>query len=289
MKKIPSHLKIFCASEPAVFTAPPGVPTARRAGPAVIVGPVSVAARRGGPAPPAVSPVLPPPWPVALLACCSVGLLVCGLLCVAAGCRLRPCCCDLLALALWAVAFACWLVACGGLYSWPVGWRLWPCSVPVLLEAVSLRPVVGLWGRISAPRRLYRARKPPPGAAGRLPGSLLSSSPRRGAGSRRRSRHGPPVSPSAGPPVGGPLVLLSVLASCLPVCCSCPPPRATPRKTPEKTRRIFPALLQGSSRACRVSATSLHTGGRKNASSVAAKVSMLAVSCQETGFSIYPL
>lgn len=31
MKKMPSHLKKFCASAPAVFPEPPGVPTRARA------------------------------------------------------------------------------------------------------------------------------------------------------------------------------------------------------------------------------------------------------------------
>ena len=70
---------------------------------------------------------------------CWLWLALCG-----CGLELCPCCCDLLALALWAVACACWLAACGGLYGWPVRWRLCPCSVPVLVEAVSLCPVGGL-------------------------------------------------------------------------------------------------------------------------------------------------
>ena len=176
---------------------------------------------------------------------------------------------------LWAVACAVWLLAVGCGPAAVIGWP-WPCGLwlapagwwPVVgciavLLAVGCAPALRLcWWRLSAcallggyggriyqaPRRLYRARKTPPGAAGRLPGGLFSPSPRRGARGRRRSRHGPPVLPSAGSPVGGPLVLLSALASCLPVCWSCPPPRTAPRKTPEKTRRIFPACLLDLSR-----------------------------------------
>lgn len=80
-----------------------------------------------------------------------------------------------------------------------------PALWAVLVEAVSPCPAGGYVGRIyQATGRLYRARKTPPGAAGRLPGGLFSPSPRRGARGRRRSCHGPPVLPSAGPPVGGP-------------------------------------------------------------------------------------
>ena len=226
-----SYLKKFCASAPAPFTAPPGVPTrawARLVGSGRrhldVAAPVG---RRAG---------------------------RCGL---------------------WSVACAVWLLAVGcgpaaviglpwprGLWLAPAGW--WPvvgriagllaggcapalCLCWLRLSACAL--LGGYGGRIyQAPRRLYRARKTPPGAAGRLPGGLFSPSPRRGARGRRRSRHGPPVLPSAGSPVGGPLVLLSALASCLPVCWSCPPPRTAPRKTPEKTRRIFPASLLDLSR-----------------------------------------
>lgn len=134
---MPSYLKKFCASAPATFPVPPGVPTRARARLDSGAGAFgwkrarAFGCRRAG---------LPSRW--LLLA------VVCGLCCVASGCRLWPCCCDRLALALLSVACACWLVACGGLYSWPVGWRLFPCSLPVLVEAVSLRPVGGLWGGV---------------------------------------------------------------------------------------------------------------------------------------------
>lgn len=132
---------------------------------------------------------------------------------------------------LWAVACAVWLLAVGCGPAAVIGWP-WPCGLWLApagwwavvgciagLLAGSCAPALCLcWWRLSAcalsggyggriyqaPRRLYRARKTPPGAAGRLPGGLFSPSPRRGARGRRRSCHGPPVLPSAGPPVGGP-------------------------------------------------------------------------------------
>ena len=148
-----SYLKKFCASAPAPFTAPPGVPTRAWARLDSGVGAFgwkraqAFGCRRAG---------WPSRWPL--------WAVVCGLCCVAAGCRLWPCCCDRLALAPWAVACACWLVACGGLYSWPVGWRLCPCSVPVLVEAVSLRPVGGLWGAYISSSQETIPRSPAPAA-----------------------------------------------------------------------------------------------------------------------------
>ena len=176
---------------------------------------------------------------------------------------------------LWSVACAVWLLAVGcgpaaviglpwprGLWLAPAGW--WPVvgCIAVLL-AVGCAPALRLyWWRLSAcallggygrriyqaPRRLYRARKTPPGAAGRLPGGLFSPSPRCGARGRRRSCHGPPVLPSAGPPVGGPPG--AFVGSCLLSAGVLELPAATdrPQKTPEKTRRIFPACLLDLSR-----------------------------------------
>lgn len=149
---------------------------------------------------------------------------------------------------------------CCGLYSWPVGWKLCPCSVPVLVEAVSLRPVGGLWGRIyQAPGRLYRARKTPrrgdPASLGRRPASGPAP------GGRLPPLPAPPVleeaarrprrGSSAGPALEAvPVVALSALVGGASAGAGggCPPPRTAPRKTPEKTRRIFPACLPDLSR-----------------------------------------
>ncbi len=182
-----SYLKKFCASAPAPFTAPPGVPTrawARLVGSGRrhldVAAPVGRRAGRCG------------LWSVA----CAVWLLAVG--------------CGPAAVIGWPWPCGLWLA--------PAGW--WPVvgCIAVLL-AVGCAPALRLcWWRLSAcallgvyggriyqaPRRLYRARKTPPGAAGRLPGGLFSPSPRCGARGRRRSCHGPPVLPSAGPPVGGP-------------------------------------------------------------------------------------
>lgn len=143
---------------------------------------------------------------------------------------------------LWAVACAVWLLAVGCGPAAVIGWP-WPCGLwlapagwwPVVgciavLLAVGCAPALCLcWWRLSAcallggyggriyqaPRRLYRARKTPPGAAGRLPGGLFSPSPRCCVGGRRRSCRGPPVLPSAGSPVGGPRCFCLLLP---PVC-----------------------------------------------------------------------
>lgn len=121
-----------------------------------------------------------------------------------------------------------------------------PALWAVLVEAVSPCPAGGYVGRIyQATGRLYRARKTPPGAAGRLPGGLFSPSPRRGARGRRRSCHGPPVLPSAGPPVGGPPG--AFVGSCLLSAGVLEPPAATDRPTENAGENApdFPGLFAG--------------------------------------------
>lgn len=134
---MPSYLKKFCASAPATFPGPPGVPTRARARLDSGAGAFgwkrarAFGCRRAG---------LPSRWlPLAV---------VCGLCCVASGCRLWPCCCDRLALSLLSVACACWLVACGGLYSWPVGWMLVPLLFACAGGGCQFSPCWGAMGGV---------------------------------------------------------------------------------------------------------------------------------------------
>ena len=163
----------------------------------------------------------------------------CGLCCVAVGWRLCACRCDRLASALCVMGFRLLAVTCGGLCGWPAGCRLCPCPVPVLVGAVSLRPVGGgLWGRIyQTPRRLYRARKTPSGAAGRPAGSLFSAS----IVAALEAIGGPPCRSAA--PVGGwfswsppPVFFWRGPLACWPASVGSAP-RQAPRKTSEKTHQ----------------------------------------------------
>ena len=163
-------------------------------------------------------------------------------------------------------ACAVWLLAVGCGPAAVIGWP-WPCGLWLApagwwavvgciagLLAGSCAPALCLcWWRLSAcalsggyggriyqaPRRLYRARKTPPGAAGRLPGGLFSPSPRRGARGRRRSCR-LPVHLWAAPPgafVGSCLLSAGVLE----------PPAATDRPTENAGENApdFPGLFAG--------------------------------------------
>ena len=155
---MPSYLKKFCASAPAVFPGPPGVPTLRRR---VLIRAWArlVGIRRGR-------------FDVAAPAGRLAGR--CGLCCVAVGWRLCACRCDLLASTLCVVGFRLLAIACGGLSGWSAGCRLCPCPVLALVEAVRLCSVGGLWGAyISSSQRLSRACKTPSGVADRPPGGLF--------------------------------------------------------------------------------------------------------------------
>lgn len=161
MKKFPSYLKKFCASAPASFTGPPGVPTQARARFDSRAGAFGWNQARAF---------------LCLRACRPSGWPLLAVLC---GCGLLPCRCDRLFPALCAVGFLLLPVACYMPPGWPA---VWAAVSPACVGAgcgCRVAPCLGGYrGRIyQATRRLYRARKTPPCAAVRLPGGLFSLPP----------------------------------------------------------------------------------------------------------------
>ena len=165
---------------------------------------------------------------------------------------------------LWAVACAVWLLAVGCGPAAVIGWP-WPCGLWLApagwwavvgciagLLAGSCAPALCLcWWRLSAcalsggyggriyqaPRRLYRARKTPSGAAGRPAGSLFSAS----IVAALEAIGGPPCRSAA--PVGGwfswsppPVFFWRGPLACWPASVGSAP-RQAPRKTSEKTHQ----------------------------------------------------
>ena len=84
------------------------------------------------------------------------------------------------------LAFALLAVACGWLPCWPAGWRLCPCPVPVLVEAVRLCPVWGYGGvYIKLPGDYTGRIKPLPARLASLLAACFFRLHRRGSGGHR--------------------------------------------------------------------------------------------------------
>lgn len=225
MKKSPSYLKKFCASAPATFTGLPGVPTRARA---------RFDSRAGAFG-----------WNQARAfwcrrACWPSGLPLLAVLC---GCGLLPCFCDRLAPALCAVGFLLLPAACHGPPGWSAVWGAVSLACSGAGCGCHAAPCLGAYrGRIyQATRRLYRARKTPPGAAVRLPGGPFSSPPFSGvAGQSRPASVGRRFSRLPVYLLGGPRCF-RIAGLGLPVFRSRPAARNAPRKTPRKFPAFSPA------------------------------------------------
>lgn len=85
------------------------------------------------------------------------------------------------------LAFALLAVSCCGLSGWPAGWRLCPCPVPVLVEAVRLCPVGGAIGGvyIKLPGNYTGRIKPLPARLAALLAVCFCRLHRRGSGGHR--------------------------------------------------------------------------------------------------------
>ena len=166
------------------------------------------------------------------------------------------------------LAFALLAVACGWLPCWPAGWRLCPCPVPVLVEAVRLCPVGGYGGvYIKLPGDYTGRIKPLPARLASLLAACFFRLHRRGSGGHRLAA----VLICA--PVGGrfswrpPPVLLLAFASCLLACFG--GQRSTASATERHTENAgenapdFPAPLPDGSRRSRSSTRPGSTAGRR--------------------------